>query len=690
MFVTKSVRAKLLGVVALLSAVAAILGYLGWNRMGSINSRLEYIVDHTSTAQVLATRVRVYLVAYHRAEKNLLLADSPEEFRYYEDAIQASAADVLKALDELSALSYKEELVRIDAFRKSFGDFQRVSAETIDLARQNTNTRAAELSATRSRELYQAAVEPLNKIAEEAEARANRLMEDLASRTEGDDRTLIEQAGQASLAVQRSARMVQDLVRLGRAEKDFILADTPEEMVHFEGMIRETVTNINERRDRLAPLLTEAQRAELATFSARFETWLSTNAEILGLARQDTNKRATILSQTRGRELFDAANQEMLHIATSKDEQMVADKASAARAFASATFMMVASAVSGILVASIIAVLIVNKIVKTLLAVVERMRRVASGDLSGDPIPVTTRDEIGQLAQATNEMQQGLREIVKSITANSEQVSAAATEVAATSEQMAASSDHQRAQLTQVAAAIEEMAATVTEVSGRTGEVSRQSTEAGDQATEGGQIVRRTVEEMGQIANQVESTSAAVGQLSERAVQIGEILTVINDIADQTNLLALNAAIEAARAGEHGRGFAVVADEVRKLAERTQEATQEVSRSITEIQTSTGEATEMMGASKDRVTQGVQLARQAGDSLESIVRGSTTVAQSIDSIAAAVEEQSATSAEIARSIEVISAAADEATQGANQAAAAATQLSSNAESLRELVSRFKV
>jgi methyl-accepting chemotaxis protein len=319
----------------------------------------------------------------------------------------------------------------------------------------------------------------------------------------------------------------------------------------------------------------------------------------------------------------------------------------------------------------------------------ERFDLIARGDFT-QRVVCKTKDEIGELANGFNALIEQIAGLISSVQDTANQVSAAATEVAATSEQMASSSDHQRSQLTQVAAAIEEMAATITEVSGRAGEVSRQSTEAGGQATEGGEIVRQTVDEMGLIAGQVESTSAAVSQLSEKAVQIGEILTVINDIADQTNLLALNAAIEAARAGEHGRGFAVVADEVRKLAERTQEATQEVSRSIGEIQTSTGDATQMMAASRDRVNSGVTLARQAGDSLENIVKGSTTVAQSIDSIASAVEEQSATTTELARSVEVISASADEATQGANQAAAAATQLSGNAETLRELVARFKV
>jgi methyl-accepting chemotaxis protein len=349
----------------------------------------------------------------------------------------------------------------------------------------------------------------------------------------------------------------------------------------------------------------------------------------------------------------------------------------------------ITAAAIGIAVAVALAFVVSRGISKPIQNFMQRFDLIAKGDFT-QRVECKSKDEIGDLANGFNALIKQIAELISGVQDTANQVSAAATEVAATSEQMAASSDHQRAQLTQVAAAVEEMAATVTEVSGRTGEVSRQSTDAGNQATEGGNIVRRTVEEMGQIAAQVESTAVAVGQLSEKAVQIGEILTVINDIADQTNLLALNAAIEAARAGEHGRGFAVVADEVRKLAERTQQATQEVSRSIGEIQTSTGDATEMMGASKHRVSSGVELAQQAGRSLESIVQGSTTVAQSIDSIAAAVEEQSATSAEIARSIEVISASADEATQGANQAAAAATQLSGNAESLREMVSRFRV
>jgi methyl-accepting chemotaxis protein len=498
---------------------------------------------------------------------------------------------------------------------------------------------------------------------------------------------IVENAAKAEvLAAQARA----ELTGIQRSEKSLLLSPDAGVLGEHEKAVRAHRDRLGQLIDDIEPLSSGETLEKLTRFRGYLKEMDATTAEVVRLARGDARAEAEALSRGRGGELFERAASVMSDIEHAKEAEMLADKEAADQAYASATMMMGLFASVGIIVSGVMAVLLVNTIVRTLASVVARTQMIARGELHAEPLTVRSRDEIGRLAGAVNDMQSSLREIVTAIASNSEQVSAAATEVAATSEQMAASSDQQRAQLTQVAAAIEEMAATVTEVSGRAGEVSRQSTNAGSEASEGGDIVRRTVAEMTEIASQVESTAAAVGQLSEKAVQIGEILTVINDIADQTNLLALNAAIEAARAGEHGRGFAVVADEVRKLAERTQQATQEVSRSIGEIQTSTGDATEMMGASKARVSSGVDLARQAGHSLENIVKGSTGVAQSIDSIAAAVEEQSATSAEIARSIELISASADEANQGANQAAAAASQLSGNAESLRELVSRFRV
>ena len=186
------------------------------------------------------------------------------------------------------------------------------------------------------------------------------------------------------------------------------------------------------------------------------------------------------------------------------------------------------------------------------------------------------------------------------------------------------------------------------------------------------------------------ASSESVTELGKRGEEIGKIIEVINDIADQTNLLALNAAIEAARAGDAGRGFAVVADEVRKLADRTTKATDEVGESIEAIQSETKLAVERMASGTEEVEKGVVLVTQAGDSLKQIVDGAQDVSGMIGSIAAAAEQQSAASEQVSNNIEKISAVSKEATEGADQASRAASELSSKAEGLQVLVSKFKV
>jgi methyl-accepting chemotaxis protein len=237
---------------------------------------------------------------------------------------------------------------------------------------------------------------------------------------------------------------------------------------------------------------------------------------------------------------------------------------------------------------------------------------------------------------------------------------------------------------------MEEMSASVVEVARKSTDACRTAEEAGSQATEGGNVVEKTVVEMKGIADQVTESARSVNNLGKKSEQIGQIISVINDIADQTNLLALNAAIEAARAGEHGRGFAVVADEVRKLAERTTTATEEVARSIREIQTDTGAAVGCIEEGTKKVQSGVQFATNAGEALRKIVQGSENVRQMVQSIAAAAEEQSAAGEQISKSVEQINAVTRESAEGAQQSSKAAAELSKQAELLERLVGRFKV
>lgn len=299
-------------------------------------------------------------------------------------------------------------------------------------------------------------------------------------------------------------------------------------------------------------------------------------------------------------------------------------------------------------------------------------------------------DEIGTMASACDALVNMLETIIKDVRVASVDVASASTQIAASSEELSVGMQNQQRQSGQVSSAVEEMSASVAKVAKKANEAANAAIEGGDQAQEGGDIVTRTVEGMEIINREVTESAEAVGDLGKRGEQIGNVIAVINDIADQTNLLALNAAIEAARAGEHGRGFAVVADEVRKLAERTTQATEEVAESIKAIQDETSRAVERMQSGTSRVDEGVSLARQAGSALTSIVESSQGVAAMIQSIAAAAEQQSNASGEISRNVEQINAVTSESAQGVQQAAAAATQLSEKAEQLQSLVGRFRL
>lgn len=333
-------------------------------------------------------------------------------------------------------------------------------------------------------------------------------------------------------------------------------------------------------------------------------------------------------------------------------------------------------------------VLVRRMIGKPLAEMVSIMKFAGEGDLS-QRVDIQQKDEMGTLATWFNGFLDNLAGMINEVRGASQSVASASGEIAASAEEMAAGLNEQEQQTQQVAAAVEELSQSVNEVASKSSEANNASAESQHLAEEGGEVVRSTVTEMEGIASEVNQSANTVNSLGEQSQKIGEIIAVINDIADQTNLLALNAAIEAARAGEHGRGFAVVADEVRKLAERTTQATEEVSASIRGIQNETGSAVSQIESSSYRVGRGVELANKAGQSLETIVSGSKSVQRMVQDIAAAASQQAAASDEIARAIETISGVTRQSSEGASQASQAAADLAHQSEHLMSLVSKFK-
>ncbi|VAW37470.1 Methyl-accepting chemotaxis protein I (serine chemoreceptor protein) [hydrothermal vent metagenome] len=333
-------------------------------------------------------------------------------------------------------------------------------------------------------------------------------------------------------------------------------------------------------------------------------------------------------------------------------------------------------------------ILITRSIIRPINAVVEFAGTMAAKDLSSADLNMKSSDEIGALAQALDTMKRNLNEIIGQIRKSSDHVAASTSLLSTTSTQIVNGIDRQSNQTNQVATAMEEMSATVIEVAKNSQGASEASDDTQQIAVQGGDVVKRAVDGMMTVADTVRQSATTVEALGKSSDEIGAIISVINDIADQTNLLALNAAIEAARAGEQGRGFAVVADEVRKLAEKTTKATKEIADMIKTIQGDTKGAMGSMHEGTKQVEEGVQLASEAGESLQQIVSSVDRVTDMVRQIATAAEEQSATSEEITSNITGIAGIAEENSDGVKEVSSAADELNRIAEDLKMLVGTF--
>jgi methyl-accepting chemotaxis protein len=318
----------------------------------------------------------------------------------------------------------------------------------------------------------------------------------------------------------------------------------------------------------------------------------------------------------------------------------------------------------------------------------------AQGDFSGKDLNVSSMDEAGILARALDKMKNNLNDLLnttmRNVSNSSLQVASASEELSMTVKSMVERLDDQTKRVSQIATASEEMSQTVLDIAQNTNKIANSATETSALAKEGEEIVKRSMAEVKEIADTVDMSADIVRTLGDRSTHIGDIVNAIEDIADQTNLLALNAAIEAARAGEHGRGFAVVADEVRKLAERSVKSTTEIRDMIKSTQDEVFKAIDSMENVSSKVSVGVELSAQTGKALSVIVDKAHDLQLNVQQIASATEEMSTTSGEISKDIEAVAMVSRESSDGAMEIERASTELSRLSADLKEVVEQFKL
>ncbi|WYD97393.1 methyl-accepting chemotaxis protein [Pseudomonas idahonensis] len=314
---------------------------------------------------------------------------------------------------------------------------------------------------------------------------------------------------------------------------------------------------------------------------------------------------------------------------------------------------------------------------------------IAEGNLT-QPITVDGRDEAGRLLQAMLTMQEKLRDTLQRISGSAGQLASAAEELNSVTDESARGLTRQDNEIEQAATAVNEMTSAVEEVARNAVSTSEASQNATQSAGDGRDKVQDTVSAIERMTGDVQDTASLIGELANESRDIGKVLDVIRGLADQTNLLALNAAIEAARAGEAGRGFAVVADEVRALAHRTQQSTSEIERMIGSIQSGTEQAVESMRNSTERADSTLNIARSAGQSLDTINSAIKEINERNLVIASAAEEQAQVAREVDRNLVNIRDLSVQSTTGANQTRSASSELSILAADLNNLVTRFQL
>ena len=492
--------------------------------------------------------------------------------------------------------------------------------------------------------------------------------------------------------IRTTNRLSEALVNIETGQRGFIITSDEISLQPYQLGKAEAEKDLKELLQKTAD--NPALQQSLKTIQSLYNDWLTKaidpSISQMRAAGTDTAARQAVREFIRtgiGREFMDQLRQHM-EILQQRERDLLERRskdATEARSFVFAT-----SIIGGLVIllfSVLIALYLKNTLQNRLQVAKDLVSSVASGKLNNS-IDSSGGDEVAELLQALGKMQTQLHQLMSQIKSAAAELSGASSTVASTTEQLSASAEEQSRASSSIAAAVEELSVSIDSVSANASEAQTIAGKSGQQAQQSSKVINDTVASMERIAQVVRSASGRIEELGKQSEQISSIVNVIKGIADQTNLLALNAAIEAARAGEQGRGFAVVADEVRLLAQRTTQSTTEISGMIDVILNSTVDAVGQMSTGVEQVNMGVELAGQAGQAIDMIQRSFQQVVSVIESISQSLHEQNSASNEVAGHIERIATMSAQNSEATRHNSEVAHELRTLSTGLNNAVARF--
>ncbi len=484
--------------------------------------------------------------------------------------------------------------------------------------------------------------------------------------------------------------MTENVLRLRILSFRILTNREPAALEEAKTRVAVLVDNVKQAQSAYAVMPAGAEEAALyKTFVATLDSYLAAQAEMMSLSQQNKVEEMRTLINTRIKDGTDRMGEQLNKLIAINGADADQAGQDAERSYQQAVAGIIIVSVVAALMTVLLAWLLTRSIVTPLRKAVEAAETIAGGNLI-KLIEDEGKDEPARLLGALAAMQANLRQTIQHIAGSATQLASAAEELSAVTEEASKGLQQQNNEIDQAATAVNEMTAAVEEVARNAVSTSEASSQSNQAAREGRDRVVETVGAIQTMTQDVQNTSVMIEGLATQGRDIGKVLDVIRAIAEQTNLLALNAAIEAARAGEAGRGFAVVADEVRALAHRTAQSTQEIEKMVAGIQTGTGQAVQSMQQSNQRTQSTLEMARAAGVALEQITQSISLINERNLVIASASEEQAQVSREVDRNLVNIRDLATQSAAGANQTSAASHELSRLAVDLNGMVARFVI